>query len=213
MRLHHSPTSPFVRKVMVVLHETGLIDQVELSPASGTPLDPGTAPVDANPLGKVPCLERPDGSALYDSRVICHYLDALTGPRLYPAPPRKWETLTLEATGDGIMEAALLMVYEARLRPEGMRFEPWVEGQWAKVERALDALEDRWMSHLSGPLDAGQISIGCALGYLDFRHGEREWRRGRATLERWAERFLARPAMEATAPPAAGVNRAGAGPG
>jgi glutathione S-transferase len=203
MRLHHSPTSPFVRKVMVVLHETNLLDQVELAPAGGTPLDPGTAPVGPNPLGKVPCLERPDGPALYDSRVICRYLDALTGPRLYPAPPRKWETMTLEATGDGIMEAALLMVYEARVRPEAIRFEPWVEGQWIKIERTLDALEGRWVSHLNGPLDAGQIAVGCAIGYLDLRHGGRKWREGRPELAAWADRFLARAAMAATAPPPA----------
>jgi glutathione S-transferase len=202
MRLHHSLTSPFVRKVMVVLHEAGLLDQVELVTGSGTPLDPGTAPIGLNPLGKVPCLERPDGPALHDSRVICRYLDALTGPRLYPAPPRIWETLTLEATGDGMMEAALFMVYESRLRPEAIRFEPWVEGQWAKVERSLDALEGRWMSHLNGPLDAGQVAVGCALGYLDLRHGAREWRKGRDALGAWADRFLARPSMEATAPPA-----------
>ncbi len=202
LRLYHSPTSPFVRMVMVTLRETGLAEQVELVPASGTPLDPGTAPVNRNPLGKVPTLERPDGPALYDSRVICRYLAELSGGGLYPPAPRLWETLTLEATGHGIAEAALLAIYETRLRPEEIRFPPWVEGQWSKVERALDALEGRWMSHLAGPLDCGQIAVGCALGYLDFRFSDRRWRAGRPALAAWEARFGARPSMEATRPPA-----------
>lgn len=198
LRLHNSPNSPFVRMVAVTLRETGLIDQVELVPAGGTPLEPGTMPVGQNPLGKVPTLERADGPALYDSRVICRYLDDLAGGRLYPGKPRLWETLTLEATGHGIAEAALLMVYEGRLRPEALRSEPWVEAQWIKVGRALDALEARWMSHLAGPLDAGQIAVGCALGYLDFRLDARGWRTGRPALAAWAAKFGERPAMAAT---------------
>ena len=193
-------TSPFVRKVKVVLHETGLLPGVELEPAGGTPVAPGTMPVTRNPLGKIPVLEREDGPALYDSRVICRYLDDLAGGRLYPEKPRLWETLTLEATGDGMMEAAVLIVYEDRTRPEEKRFDGWVEGQWAKIARGLDAIEGRWMAHLAGPLDAGQIAVGCALGYLDFRLGPREWRAGRPALADWEKRFAARPAMLATRP-------------
>lgn len=200
MRLYFSPTSPYVRKVIVLLHETGQFGEVELVTGSGTPLDPGSAPVEANPLGKVPALERPDGPALYDSRVICRYLDDRAGAGLYPVGARLWDTLTVEATGDGILDAALLMVYEGRLRPEEMRFAPWVEGQWAKVERALDVLETRWIPHLEGPLDAGQIAVGCALGYLDLRHDARRWRNGRARLAAWYAGFAARPSMRATVP-------------
>lgn len=204
MRLYFSPTSPYVRKVTVLLHETGQFGDVELVKGSGTPVDPGTAPLDANPLGKVPALERPDGPALYDSRVICRYLDARAndgrGVGLYPDGPRLWDTLTLEATGDGILDAALLMVYENRIRPENLRHAPWVEGQWAKVDRSLDALETRWMPHLEGPLDAGQIAIACALGYLDFRHDARGWRTGRPRLAAWYASFAARPSMQATIP-------------
>jgi glutathione S-transferase len=199
-RLHSSPTSPFARMVAVTLRETGLADQVAVVAASGTPLDPGSMPLTLNPLGKVPTLERADGPALYDSRVICRYLDDLGGGGLYPAAPRLWATLTLEATGHGVAEAALAMTYEARLRPENARSEAWVEGQWSKVARALDALEARWMSHLAGPIDAGQIAIGCGLGYLDFRHDARGWRTGRPALAGWAERFDARPSMAETRP-------------
>jgi glutathione S-transferase len=121
---------------------------------------------------------------------------------LYPAPPRLWDTLVLEATADGILDAAVLMVYEARIRPEELRYGPWVEGQWGKVSRALDTLEARWMDHLAGPLDIGHIAVGCALGYLDFRHAARDWREGRPALAAWAAGFGARASMTATAPKA-----------
>ena len=173
MRLYHSPTTPFGRKVMVLLLETGQIADVEVSSVAGTPTDPGTMPISENPLGKIPALVPDDGQAIYDSRVICRYLDDRAGGRLYPAAPRLWRTLTLEATADGMLEAAILMVYEARVRPEERRYDPWVEGQWAKVSRALDALESRWLDHLNGPIDMGQVAIGCALSFLDFRHGAR----------------------------------------
>lgn len=200
MRLFYSATSPFVRKVMVTLHETGWLDRVELVPAGGSPTTRGASPVAVNPLGKVPALERDDGPALYDSRVITRYLDSVAEGGLYPEPPRLWETLTLEATGDGIAEAALLIVYEGRVRDEAARNEAWVEGQWTKVARALDTLEDRWLAHLAGRIDAGQVAVGCALAYLDFRHGARGWRDGRPGVGAWFERFAARPSMLATAP-------------
>jgi glutathione S-transferase len=200
MRLFYSPASPFVRKVLVVLRETGQLDDVELSLASGTAMEPGTLPLAYNPLGKIPALERSDGGTIYDSRVICRFLDDRAGGGLYPPAPALWETLTLEATGDGIMDAAVLMVYEYRLRPEDMVSPGYVEAQWAKVARALDALEGRWLSHLAGPLDIGQISVGCALGYLDLRHDARNWRKGREGLAAWFARFGERPAMAATKP-------------
>lgn len=200
MRLYHSATSPFVRKVMVTLHETGQLDRVELVPAAGTPVAPGTMPVAQNPLGKVPTLEREDGPALYDSRVINRYLDTLAEGGLYPDAPRLWETLTLEATGQGISESAVLIVYEDRTRDASERSTAWVDGQWAKVARSLDTLEDRWLAHLAGRIDAGQIAVGCALGYLDFRLDARQWRSGRPGLAAWFERFGERPSMVATRP-------------
>lgn len=201
LTLYHSHNSPYVRKVMVLIHEAGLLEQVTLITGSGTPLDPGTAPLAENPLGKVPVLARPDGGALYDSRVICRYLDALAGGRFYPAGARLWDALTLEATADGIMDAALLMVYEDRLRPEDKRLPAFVDGQWAKIARALDALEARWMAYLAGPLCIGQIALGCALGYLELRHGARSWQAGRPQLASWQAGFNHRDSMAATQPP------------
>ncbi|MCE8421332.1 Glutathione S-transferase [[Luteovulum] sphaeroides subsp. megalophilum] len=200
MRLYASATSPFVRKVDVVLHETGLFGKVERILSGGTPVDPGNLPLALNPLGKIPVLARDDGPALYDSRVICRYLDSVANAGLYPAAPRLWDALTLEATADGILEAAVLMVYESRIRPEEKRHEPWVEGQWSKIARALEAVEARWMSQLQGPLDIGQIAMGCALDYLDFRHGPRDWRAARPLLAEWAGSFSQRPSMLATVP-------------
>lgn len=203
MRLYHSPTTPFGRKVMVLLLETGQAGDVEVVQAGGTPLDPGNLPLGDNPLGKIPALIPDDGPAIYDSPVICRYLDARAGAGLYPEAPRLWRTLTLEATADGILDAVLLMVYEARLRPEDKRLPGWVEGQWGKIARALDALEAHWMDHLGGPLDMGQIALACALGYLDFRHGARNWRAGHPGLADWQAGFAARDSMRATEPPAA----------
>lgn len=200
MKLYHAPASPFVRKVMVLLHEAQATDRVTLVTVAGNPLDPGTMPVDRNPLGKIPALERPEGPTLYDSRVITRYLDDLLKAGLYPAAPHLWDTLTIEATGDGISEAAVLMRYEMHVRPEATRSPNWAEAQWQKIDRALTALEERWTSHLSGPLDMGQVAVGCALGYLDFRHGEREWRADRPALAAWYATFADRPAMRATAP-------------
>ncbi|MGB8623917.1 MAG: glutathione S-transferase [Paracoccaceae bacterium] len=199
MQLFDNPASPFCRKVRVVLHETGQLGEVELLPAGGHPIAQGDMPTAHNPLGKIPALLRDEGPAIYDSRVICRYLNDRADGALYPQR-HIWETLTLEATADGIMDAAVLMVYEARCRPEALRYPDWVESQWEKIDRALTALEARWMSHLSGPLDIGQIAVGCALEYLDFRHGGRDWRTGRDALTAWAAEFGKRPAMQATVP-------------
>lgn len=199
MQLFTNPASPFCRKVEVVLHETGQWDAVEKTAAAGHPTDTGTMPLAVNPIGKIPVLVRDDGPAIYDSRVITRYLDHRFKAGLYPES-RLWDVLTLEATGDGIAEAALLMIYEVRSRPEDKRHADYVEAHWAKVTRALDALEERWIGLLEGPLNAGQIAVGCALGYLDFRHPGRDWRAGRPALAAWSARFAERPSMVATAP-------------
>lgn len=199
MTLFHSTTSPYVRKVDVLLRESGLLDQVTFVGGSGTPLAANSETAKANPLGKVPVLIREDGPALYDSRVICRYLNDLAGGQFYPET-RLYDVLTLEATADGILDAALLMAYEWRLRPEEKRFDDWVEGQWAKVDRALTVIDDRWMSHLHGNITMGQIAVACALGYLDLRNEDRNWRDGRISLAAWYETFAKRESMQATIP-------------
>ena len=201
MKLFYSPTSPYVRKVMVLLHETGRLDDVELESTTPTPIAPPDDLKAQNPLSKVPALVRDDGPALFDSRVICAYLDEHFSAGLYPQGPRGWETRTLEALADGILDAALLMTYEVRMRPDDKRWDDWIEGQWSKISRACDALEAIWMSHLQGPQDMGQIAVACALGYVDFRHGARGWRNGRDALAEWYASIESRPSMAATRPP------------
>lgn len=199
MQLISSPASPFVRKVRVLIREAGLTGRVTETPVKTTALKSDPKAIAANPLGKIPALIRDDGPAIYDSRVITRYLDDLAGAGLYPEA-RIWEVLTLEATADAIMEACVLMTYEARLRPEAQQSPEWVEAQWGKASRAIAAINSRWMSHLAGPLDMAQIAVGCALAYVDFRHEGRGWRNGNEALASWEETFRDRAAMVATAP-------------
>lgn len=200
MQLFDSSASPFVRTVNVVLLETGQMDHVEKLNEKVTPLDKMNAAVAHNPLGKVPTLIREDGPALYDSRVICRYLDTRVDSGLYPKGDRLWETLTLEATGHGMMEAGIAMVYERRTRPENEQSPTWIEAQWVKASRTLDAIEGRWMSHLAGNIDMAQIAVGCALGYYDLRLDDRNWRATRPELAAWFAEFNQRPSMQATIP-------------
>lgn len=199
MKLISSGTSPFVRKVHVLLHETGQMDDLEIVTALTSPFDTAPEVASANPLGKIPALIRDEGPTIYDSRVICRFLDDRAQSNLYPQG-RLWETLTLEATADGIMEAAVLMLYEHRLRPAEAVLESWVDAQWDKIDSAVTALNARWVSHLRGPLDMGQIAIGCALAYLDFRHDARGWRKGNDALDDWFALFSQRDSMKATQP-------------
>ncbi|MEO0894134.1 MAG: glutathione S-transferase [Pseudomonadota bacterium] len=199
MKLIAAKPSPFVRKVRVLILETGQSDDVEIVYIMPTPVTPDEQAMAANPTGKIPSLIREDGPAIYDSRVITRYLDARAGAGLYPEA-RLWETLTLEATADAIMDAGVLMVYEHRVRPEEMVFDDWVEAQWGKIARAVQAINERWMSHLQGPMDMSHIAVGCALAYLDFRQPDRDWRADAPELATWFAAFDAREAMQATRP-------------
>ncbi|WP_127113014.1 glutathione S-transferase [Shimia sediminis] len=199
MKLISASASPFVRKVRVLMHETGQTEDIDLLDIKTSPVATNDDVKAANPVGKIPALIRDDAPALYDSRVICRFLDSRANAGLYPEA-MLWDVLTLEATADGIMDAAVLVTYEGRLRPAELQDDNWREAQWEKVARAVSALNTRWMSHLAGPLDMGQIAVGCALGYLDFRHDARKWRRGNDALATWYESFSQRDSMIATAP-------------
>jgi glutathione S-transferase len=200
LQLLGSGASPFVRKARVLLAEAG-IDDVAYVEVAASPMGGEDRVNSANPLGKIPSLVRDDGPTIYDSNVICRFLDTHAGGHFYPEA-RLWEVLTLEATADGIMEAALSIIYEKRFRPPELWWPEWHEAQWTKVERALDAIERSWLSHLEGPVHMGQIAVACALGYLDLRFSDRDWRAGRPGLAAWEASFAARPSMTATAPPA-----------
>jgi len=200
MKLYHSTTSPYVRKVMVVAQITGQIEEIDLIAGSGTPMDPNVATCSANPLGKVPCLVTDDGLAIYDSRVITRYLDARKAGGLYPEGDALWPVLTREALADGVLDAAILTVYESRLRPEELRFSPWLQAQRSKILRALGTLEGEAGRFPADRFDASHIGVASALGYLDFRFPDLGWREGRPALAQWYEAAARRPEMIETRP-------------
>ncbi len=201
MKLYYAPASPFVRKVRIALYETNLLDQVELVPVTVSPIASGDIVPSRNPLGKIPCLELPDGNALYDSRVITRYISTLApATELYPEDDTLWDALTLEATADGIMDAAVTMTYERRLRSDDMVFETYLDAQWQKIDRALTTIENRWMKQLNEQKNLPVLAVAAALGYIDFRHEDRNWRDTHPTLAAWEAEIRERPSIAATVP-------------
>jgi len=195
LTLRYSAASPYARKVRIAADLLGLTGRIKISTADTA--DPNDSIRAQNPLGKIPTLLLEDGSALYDSRVIVDYLDHLAGGgRLIPSDPaRRFSTLRLEALGDGICDAALLIRYEQTTRPEAQRSASWIELQQGKIDRALAVLE---AAPPDAPRDAGHLATACALGYLDLRFG-RAWRARFPTLVAWLDAFAREiPAFEAT---------------
>ena len=203
MKLFYAATSPFVRKCLVTAHELGLRDRLELLPAAAHPVNRDRALVAHNPLGKIPTLITEDGTVLYDSRVICEYLNTLGDGDLIPLQgPERWAVLVDQALADGILDAAVLTRYETAARPENLRWNDWVVGQLDKVTCGLAELERRARA-LVDRVDAGTIAVGCALGYLDFRFASLAWREKCPETAVWFEQFGKRDSMVATQPPSA----------
>jgi glutathione S-transferase len=198
MKLAFSPASPYVRKCMVSAIARGIDSQIELWTVPT--VDPSLVPV--NPLSKVPSLVTPEGQSLYDSPVICEYLDSVgTAPGLFPAPgPARWNALRQQALGDGIMDATQPRRRELTLPLDEGR-QAYIAQQQLKVTRALDALEAEADS-LGMLTTIGEITIACALGYLDFRYANEPWRPGHPKLEAWYAKVVALPPMARTMPPA-----------
>ena len=198
MKLRYSPTSPYVRKVVVTAAETSLSDRIELVVTNTR--DPGSDLPGDNPLGKVPTLITDDGMRLFDSPVICEYLDSLhDGPKLFPAAGgARWTALRLQALGDGLLDAGLLCMLEGR-RPADERSAGFVAIQKGKIAAAVAALEAE-ASGFGNALTIGTITVGCALGYLDFRFADEDWRAEHPTLAAWNAKFAARPSMVASVP-------------
>ena len=203
MTLFHNPASPFVRKVMVLLHETGQLNRVALQASQLSPVNPDATLNQDNPLGKIPALRLADGQVLYDSRVILDYLDQQhVGNPLIPRDgSARWRRLTLAALADGIMDAAVLVRYELALRAPEKHWEQWLDGQRDKIRRALAVLEAEAIAELASHFDVAAISVACALGYLDFRHPDLEWRQDQPQLAAWYLEVSQRPSMLATRPP------------
>lgn len=198
MKLRYSTTSPFARKCLVVAFEAGLDKRVETVVTNAWAADTDL-PKD-NPLCKVPALTTDGGEVLYDSPVICEYLDSLhDGRKLVPAGGgERWRQLRLQALGDGILDAAVQVRIETAMRPEETRWPKWIERQTAAVTRGCDALEQE-CAGWGDEFLIGQITAACALGYMDLRKTA-DWRAGRPKLAAWYDKVSARPSMAATAP-------------
>jgi glutathione S-transferase len=195
--LRSSPASPFGRKVKISAALVGLLDRIE--PINANTNDPADDLRIQNPLGKIPALILDDGTAVYDSRVIVEWLDMQSGGKLIPDGDARIPALVLQALADGIMDAALLIIYEGRYRPAELHHEPWLDRQRDKIARSLDYLEAAPPAMSGGP-HIGHIALACALAYLDFRIGS-EWRDGRPKLVAWLETFAeAVPVFAETAP-------------
>lgn len=201
MRLWYNPASPFARKVRIVAREAGLAESIEELSIAVSPVKPHAELARENPLVKVPALATPDLGTLYDSAVICEYLDSLhRGTPLFPkAGPQRWRALRLQALGDGILEAAVLVRYENAWRPQALHWSEWIAGQLGKVRGGLNALE-REAAVWDDSFAIGQITAACVLGYLDFRFPQEAWRRSCPALALWYEGIVRRPSMKATVP-------------
>lgn len=202
MRLYFSPASPFVRKVLVCAHEHGIAGKIEHLPSAAHPVDTDKTIAGDNPLGQVPTFLTDDDHALYDSRVICEYIDAVGGGGLFPTGAARWPALVRQSEADGLLDAALLARYEAVARPAECRWSAWTDGQMRKITRTLDHFEAN-IAAIDGVVDIGTISVGCGLGYIDFRFADLGWRPSRPKLAAWYAGFGERPSMVATRPPAA----------
>jgi glutathione S-transferase len=199
MKLFTSPTSPYARKARVIIYEHGIdkmVEEIQTNPATSEELHR------INPLGKIPTLVLDDGSVLFDSPVICEYLDELGGGKFFPGKSMwrttsgRWRALTLQALGDGIADAAVARVREGR-RPEGAKNSEVVANSMAAIVRSLDVLERAGFRESP---TIGEIAVACAIGYLDFRLPDTAWRDTRPKLREWYEEFVIYPSMKATHP-------------
>ncbi|GAB2478235.1 MAG: glutathione S-transferase family protein [Comamonas sp.] len=202
MKLYFSPASPYVRKCMVVAHELGLVDRIEKLPSSAHPVNRDRSIIADNPLGQVPTLLTDDGQVLYDSRVICEYLDALAQGGLFPADARlRFAALTQQALADGMLAGSLLARYEDVARPEALRWADWRAAQLDKAATGLQWMEQH-VDELQAHWHIGTISLACALGYLDFRFADWAWRQQAPKVAAWFAQVGARPSLQATLPQA-----------
>jgi len=201
MKLFWSSRSPFVRKVMIAAHELGLAARLEPIPAVVAASQPNQAVMAVNPLNKIPTLILDDGGVLFDSTVICEYLDLLHGePRLFPRDPaERWPALCWHALGNGMLDILILWRSE-RMKPDAQRSGALLDAFAQKLEAALALLEREADALGRAPVAIGHVGVAAALGYLDFRFADLAWRSGRPRLAAWYEGFAQRPSMRATEP-------------
>jgi glutathione S-transferase len=202
MKLHWSPRSPFVRKVMIVAHESGLAGRIDCVRTVAATSKPHAELMRDNPLSKIPTLVLDDGTVIYDSPVICEYFDSLgvleDAPKLFPADPKaRLTALRRQALGDGFLDLLVL------LRDERMRAQPsnaHLVSAAIRKRAILDSLEEEATPLAAVQFGIGHIAIGCALSYLDFRYADEDWREDHPRLAGWHATFAARPSVRATEP-------------
>jgi glutathione S-transferase len=198
MKLYYSTTSPYVRKCLIAARELGLMDRIQIAPVVTMPTQHNAELMQRNPLCKLPTLVLENGSVLYDSRVIGEYLNTLASGSLIPEGDARWDTLVRQSLADGLLDAALLLRYEAVLRPKEFQWSDWQRTQEDRVRSALRELESTaatWVDRL----DLGTIAAASALSYLDLRFPELDWRAAAPTLKSWFAAFSERPSMRGTA--------------
>jgi glutathione S-transferase len=201
MKLHWSPRSPFVRKVMIFAHEVGVAGRIELVRTVVAFTQANRDLMRVNPIGKIPTLVTDEGMVLYDSTVICEYLDTLHGgPRYFPqAPVERWRALRWHALGDNMLDNLILLRSE-NLRPKAQQSPETAAALETKIRSCLDFLDGEAAALDKAPIGIGHVGIGGALGYVDFRFPGMAWREGRPRLAAWYGEFSQRPSMRNTLP-------------
>lgn len=203
MTLYYNAASPFARKVLILLRETGQADRITLHAVALTPVSPDAEVCANNPCGKIPALRLADGNVIHDSRVILEYLDQqhVGNPLIPKEGSARWRRLTLASLADALIDAALLIRYETFLRPEEKHWAQWLDAQQEKIGRTLAYFEAEAVTELTTHFDVASISVACAVGYLDFRQPDLGWRGRYPRLASWYYEVSQRPSMLATQPP------------
>jgi glutathione S-transferase len=203
MKLHWSPRSPFVRKVMIAAHERGMAGRITCVRTVAATSKPHAGLMQDNPLSKIPTLVLDDGTVIYDSPVICEYFDSVGDaetetPRLFPAAPKaRLAALRWQALGDGFLDLLVLLRDErARAQPSDAH----LVSAAVRKTAVLDSLELEAAELAAAQFGIGHIAIGCALSYLDFRYADEDWREARPRLAAWHVTFADRPSVRATEP-------------
>ena len=198
LKLHWSPKSPYVRKVMICAHELGLVDRLELVRSVAAMLKPNERLMQDNPLSKIPTLVLDNGFVLFDSAVICEYLNDLGKGPLFPAAGAdKWQALRWHAFGDGLLDALILWRNE---RGRTASLQPLIEAFALKTRACLKQLDDEAQALAETPFSVGHIALGCALGYLDYRFDTFGWRAIAPRLAEWNAELCRRPSFQSTEP-------------
>lgn len=198
MKLHWSPRSPYVRKVMIAAHELGLAEKLELIRSVAVMTSPNPAIMADNPLNKIPTLVLDDGRPLFDSLTICEFLNHMAGGALFPPPgPERWDALMWHSAASGLTDVLILWRNE-REKPPSAQTPEWLAAFALKTRSTLAFLQAERSRFDAASFGIGHIAIGCCLAYMDFRFADLDWRSAHPDLKAWFDDFTARPSFKAT---------------